>query len=412
MEGAEFLVFVLTGVSALYVCVQESPIPSRLRVSNGVCFGPICDMPNMLVTGFIVIFRLFCDREKRWMPLEIHHAIIHKLNKTEGNLSTIGQAPSVLPTDDVPLLQLINDVHLVYSNRQNKSYGVFDPELTTTSAEPHLKRLRDEKDADFYQISVVLMQTLKSRSDERNFATGGHVLIFDYTINSSRWFVVALVSSAPGAMVDDNYKVVTAPHLDVAGIRFAGRVNIGQWKENEQRYISFLSGKGAEVSQYFQKFLGCSTSQKEMEDTRNLVKVIKQFATDQNLDDVSRERLLTEVNRFAMDKADSKEPLILGELANRVWPTAPESLNTAFAEADPPISDGFIPRKRGLDALVRFKAKTSKWALEFEREVIQNHTITVDPDAKTLIIKDLPDDFLARYKYEFLTDVSPDDPAH
>lgn len=212
-------------------------------------------------------------------------------------------------------------------------------------------------------------------------------------------------------MVDENYKVVTAPHLDVAGIRFAGRVNIDQWKQNEQRYISFLSGKGAEVSQYFQKFLGCSTSQKEMEDTRNLVKVVKQFATDQNLDDFSRERLLTEVNRFAMDKANSKEPLILGELANRVWPTAPEQLNTAFAEADPPISDGFIPRKRGLDALVRFKAKTSKWALEFEREAIQSHTITVDLDAKTLIIKELPDDFLARYQYEFLTNVSPDDPA-
>lgn len=173
-----------------------------------------------------------------------------------------------------------------------------------------------------------------------------------------------------------------------------------------------MSGKGAEISQYFQKFLGCLAPQKDFEDTKNLVKVVKQFATAQNLDDASRERLLTEVNRFAMEKADSNEPLHLGELANRVWPTSPEDLNVAFAEADPPISDGFVPRKRGLDGLVRFKAKTQKWALEFDREVIQNHTITVDPDERTLIIKDLPDDFLARYRYEFLINADSDDPTN
>lgn len=345
------------------------------------------------------------------MPLAIHHAIIHKLNKTEGSPSTLGLAPDVLPTDDEPLQQLVSDVHSVYNSRQSKSYGVFDSELTNVSAEPHLRRLRDESDADFYQISIALMQVLKSRADERNFV-GGHVLMFDYTVNNFRWFVVALVSSASGAMVDENYKVVTAPHLDVAGIRFAGRVNFDQWQNNEQRYISFLSGKGAEISQYFQKFLGCLAPQKDFEDTKNLVKVVKQFATAQNLDDASRERLLTEVNRFAMEKADSNEPLHLGELANRVWPTSPEDLNVAFAEADPPISDGFVPRKRGLDGLVRFKAKTQKWALEFDREVIQNHTITVDPDERTLIIKDLPDDFLARYRYEFLINADSDDPTN
>ena len=39
----------------------------------------------------------------------------------------------------------------------------FDSELTNVSAEPHLRRLRDESDADFYQISIALMQVLKSR---------------------------------------------------------------------------------------------------------------------------------------------------------------------------------------------------------------------------------------------------------
>lgn len=342
----------------------------------------------------------------------IHHAVVHKLDREAGEPSVIHPAPACLDVTDAPLWTLIEAVHKVYSDRQGKSYGVFDPELTPVSAEPYLQQLRDQADADFYGISIALMQILKDKVDPQNFATGGHVLMFDFSANGTRWFVVAIVNSAPGTMVDDDFKVVQAPHLDVDGIRFAGRVNFPEWERANQRYISFLRGKTSEVSQYFQKFLGCSTSQLDMADTRNLVKVIKQFAVDQNLDDADRERLLGEVNSIAFDKAERQEPLDLGELANRVWPQAPEELNAAFAQADPPIADGFVPRKRGLDGLVRFKAKTAKWKLEFEREAIQDHTIHFDPDEGTLTIRNLPADILASLTNEFSSNANPDDPAN
>ena len=39
--------------------------------------------------------------------LAIHHAIIHKLNKTEGSPSTLDSHLMFLPTDDEPLQQLV-----------------------------------------------------------------------------------------------------------------------------------------------------------------------------------------------------------------------------------------------------------------------------------------------------------------
>lgn len=142
------------------------------------------------------------------------------------------------------------------------------------------------------------------------------------------------------------------------------------------------------------------------------MKIIKKFAAEKNRDEASRERLLTEVNNIAADKAEREKPLDLGELANRVWPQAPEELNAAFSQADPPIADGFVPRKRGLDGLVRFKAKTAKWKLEFEREAIQDHTIHFDPDEGTLTIRNLPADILASLTNEFSADANPNNPTH
>lgn len=345
------------------------------------------------------------------MELTIHNAIIHKLDKIEGQPAQIVSAPKVLQQKDEPLQQLVQDVHTVYGSREGKSYGKFDPELTPVSAEPHLQRLRDKEDADFYAISIDLMRILKTRADEKNFATGGHVLMFDYSMNGARWFVVAVVNSAPGTMVDENFKVVKAPHLDVAGIRFAGRVNFTEWMVDAQRYISFLRGKSAEVSKYFQNFLGCSTVVQDLQDTRNLVRIVKQFAVDKQLDDAAREKLLAEVDEIARCKAKDRLPLDLAELVHRVWPQEPDALRNALTTAETPIPDGFVPQTRGLAGLVRFKAKTKTWKLEFEREAYQDDTIDFDEMNGTLTIRNIPTDILSDLVKEFKTNAIPDDSA-
>lgn len=343
------------------------------------------------------------------MSLLINNAVIHKLMREGSEPSVIHEASAVLEVGDAALLTLVSDVHKVYSERSGKSYGKFDPALTPVSSEPHLLKLKNEAEADFLAITLNLMKILKSKVDGQNFATGGHVLIFDYNANGNRWFVVAIVNSASGTMVDENFQVVEAPYLDTNGLRFAGRVNFTDWEEGAERYISFLRGKSSDVSQYFQNFIGCTTVAQDLSDTKNLVAAVKQFASEQLLADDTKETLLAEVESFAREKAETKQPLSLDELANKVWPTAPDTLKKAFNESDPPISDGFIPRKRGLEGLVRFKAKTKKWKLEFEREAVQDGTILFNPDDGTVTIKNLPDEILASLREEFLQNAATDD---
>lgn len=346
------------------------------------------------------------------MSQQLLNAVIHKLDKEAGAPSRIVEARACLDVQEEPLQALVNQVHDVYAGRESKSYGKFDPELSPVSAELHLKLLRDSDDADFLEISRQLMRVLKEKSDVENFSTGGHVLIAESSAANVRWAIVVILNNKAGTTINEDLKVVRAPHLDVDGIRFAGRINLSGWGDGTtDRYISFLKGKKNEVSQYFQRFLGCSTVQKDLDDTRNLVKAVKSFALAQGLPETERENLLKEVYKFADERATTKQPLDLSELANRVWSADPDTLKNAFAEADPPISDGFIPKKRGLDGLTRFSARTAKWKLEFDREAIQDQTIHFDPEDETITIRNLPADVLANLRAEFSVNDQEEDIA-
>ena len=335
------------------------------------------------------------------MVQQLQNAVIHKLQKEAGSPARIVEARACLDVAEEPLRALVEQVHSVYSSRESKSFGKFDPELSAVSAEPHLLVLRNDAQPDFLALSKLLMQVLKDKSDAQNFSTGGHVLMADSLGSGARWFVVAILNSKAGTTISEDLKVIQAPHLDIEGIRFAGRVNFTEWTANSERYISFLKGKNTDVSMYFQRFLGCSTVQQDLHDTRNLVKAVKKFAADQGLSENVRETLLKDVFRVADERATQKIPLTLSELANRVWPTDPDVLRNAFAQSDPPIADGFIPRKRGLDGLTRFSAKASNWRLEFDREAIQNRTIQFDERESTLTIRNLPEEVSAHLKSEF-----------
>lgn len=336
----------------------------------------------------------------------LKQAVIHKIDKIPGEPAVIKDAEACLSIDDLPLKTLVNQVHSVYSGKSSKSYGKFDSDLTHVSAEKHLIPIRDEKpEVDFLKITIDLMKILKSKSDDQNFSTGGHVLFAESTSSNIKWLLIAVLNNKEGTTISEELKVLQSTHLDIDGIRFAGRVNLSSWKESQtDRYISFLKGKNNDVSQYFQKFLGCTAVQQELSDTRNLVGAVKKFADANCKTESAKEDLLKEVYKYAEQKIKEEKNIDLVELSNKIWPSEPALLQKTFSESDPPIPDDFRPIKRGLDGLKRFTAKAKNWKLDFDRDAIQSKTIEFDEDKKTLTIRNLPEDVLIELIKEFKPD--------
>lgn len=337
----------------------------------------------------------------------IHNAIVHNLVKAQGTRTVDTELRATPLAVTATLQRLIDAVHEAYANRAGKSYGAFEPDAVVHPAQTYIRTFLNGDGQDpehFISVTHSLMSILADRAAKESFSLGGYVLMADLSNGATRWFLMAVLTDVTGAAINADLEVVDATHLDLSAMRFAGRINLTDWQGGVDRYISFLRGKKADVAGYFQNFIGVSTLIKPVQETQRLVQLVKQFALDQGLDDQRRERLLEEVHHFGIDCSKHKRELDLNALANRVWPENPEVLQTAFARADPPLADGFVPDGRTLGSLRKFKAKTASWALEFDRSAMSDHTIQFDAAARTLTISHIPDDIADRLNAEFAPD--------
>src|SRR3546814_7869702 len=90
------------------------------------------------------------------------------------------------------------------------------------------------------------------------------------------YLLVAIITDKLSAALTSQRDVRDVRHLDLDGFRFAGRINLTAWAIGDERYISFLKGKG-DVSEYFRHFLGCDSVVQERVDTSNLVAALKEI---------------------------------------------------------------------------------------------------------------------------------------
>ena len=334
----------------------------------------------------------------------IQAAIVHSLLKEQHSSKVVLNLRDELVNVKPALQRLVGAVHDAYAKRAGKSYGAFEKDAELYPAQTHIRQIAEHGGAVFVEASKSLMRILAKEAGDESLATGGYVLMADLLTGGTRWLLVAVLTDVAGAAIDDDLDVVDSTHLDLSVMRFAGRVNLTDWEAGSERYISFLRGKKSSVSEYFQKFIGCSTVIKPLQETQRLVAVIKKFCADQALDDERKEKLLADVDTFGRLCIKDNRLLELDVLANQVWPDDPDLLRTALADSDPPISDGFIPDARSLLPLKKFKAKTKTWALEFERSAMADHTIRFDAEKRELKITDIPADIAEKLRDEFSND--------
>lgn len=343
----------------------------------------------------------------------IHNAIVHNLVKVQNTreaTARIRPTPLVLSE---PLQSLVEAVHEAYSGRSGKSYGAFQDDATLHPAQTLIGQLltADSQDgASFVAMTRSLMALLVEQARKEQFATGGHVVMADVADGATRWFLIAILTDVAGSAINADLEVVSTTHLDLSAMRYAGRVNLTDWANGVERYISFLRGKKVDVAEYFQSFIGVSTLLKPLAETQRLVAVIKTFAADRALSEPVRERLLADVHEVCMSSAAAGLPLELDALANRVWPDVPAALQSAFGRAEPPLPDGFVPDRRGLLGLRKFKAKAANWSLEFDRSAMADNTIRYEAASRRLTISGIPDDIAEKLNREFAQDDNPATP--
>lgn len=332
----------------------------------------------------------------------VNNIIAHRLVKAVDGIqpSLRKNSNKVSETTKKVVKMLIDE----YSKRAGKSHGQFEKDQENYPVQGYLRSHFVDKNVDFVAMTSSMMLTLCAKA-KGTAATPGGVIFAHTNIGDEEHIIVAIVTEEWGAALGDGLEVEGGEYLDLKGFRFAGRVNITEWQNDGEKYLSFLKGKGQEVSGYFKSFLGCANSVTYATDTRTLKQALEDFALESNLSDVERRVFFDKAFEICARHHKSHIPLDLDVFANELWPTDPKKLTAVFAQPERKLSDGFVPDKRVINALVKFAGKTDTWKLEFSRDAIQQGDVLFDESTETLIIKNLP----AELKHRLRDEKMPDD---
>lgn len=329
---------------------------------------------------------------------EIVALAIHDLERRDGvyQVQAADKSLAVTPTTQ----RVIDELYDLYNRRASKTHGKF----TTAEGYPTQGQVREyveDPQKDFLGLTARMMETLRNQAQARSASTGGHVLFAHFQREARNYLLVAIITDKLSAALTSKRDVQDVRHLDLDGFRFAGRVNLTAWANGEERYISFLKGKG-DVSEYFRHFLGCDSVVQDRVDTSNLVTALKEFVTETKMPEKEGNEFLGRAKAICERASRNREEIEFEALANELMPKNPKSLADHLSHTDRGLSDRFVPDRRALASLVRFRGGTKQWKVEFDRDAVSNRSVIYDATANTLTLTGLPEELVAQLKSEGL----------
>lgn len=314
--------------------------------------------------------------------------VVHRLLKPEGAPATVELRASSCAIDGAAV-RLVERLCGHYADRSSKGFGRFE---TDEAAYPLPLLVHDHvvaRSIDFATLSQRMMEQLQACIDDE-VATDGFVLLARIQEDSTDTLWVALVGETVGSAITGALDVVDCAHLDFSTLRAAGRIDLSGWQRGDERYISFLKGRG-DVAPWFKRFLGCSDVVVARKETRKLVLALNQFVDSERLEPPARDALLERAHGYLDELGESGELLALDEVARQICPDQAAQLNAVLNTEGLKLSSGFVPDRRAIRQLVRFSASGEQWKLEFDRSGLHSGAVHYDRATDTLVLSGLPD---------------------
>ena len=323
--------------------------------------------------------------------MPIRHCIVHLIDKKpDGSPAVLHARDSELAASDA-IENLLADLNDSYNAKQGKAWGFFHGESGAYPLSGWLKQYLDEE-KDFTAFSRVAVEHLQKLMEESNLSTGGHILFAHYQQGMTEYLAIALLHHSEGVAVNAELDVMPSRHLDLGQLHLAARINLSEWKNNQnsKQYISFIKGKnGKKVSDYFRDFIGCQEGVDGPGETRTLLKAFSDFVESEDLPEESAREKTQTLVEYATTQTKLGEPVTLEELSSLIDEDRPKAFYDHLRNQDYGLSPEIPADKRTLTQFRRFTGRAEGLSISFEAHLLGDK-VEYDEEAGTLIIKGLP----------------------
>ena len=331
--------------------------------------------------------------------MPIRHCIVHLIDKKpDGSPAVLHARDCELAASDA-IENLLADLNDSYNAKQGKAWGFFHGESGAYPLSGWLKQYLDEE-KDFTAFSRVAVEHLQKLMEESNLSTGGHILFAHYQQGMTEYLAIALLHHSEGVAVNAELDVMPSRHLDLGQLHLAARINLSEWKNNQnsKQYISFIKGKnGKKVSDYFRDFIGCQEGVDGPGETRTLLKAFSDFVESEDLPEESAREKTQTLVEYATTQTKLGEPVTLEELSSLIDEDRPKAFYDHIRNKDYGLSPEIPADKRTLNQFRRFTGRAEGLSISFEAHLLGDK-VEYDEEAGTLIIKGLPTTWVDQLK--------------
>jgi nucleoid-associated protein len=317
--------------------------------------------------------------------MKVIKAIAHQLYKTPKTVGATINPSKVELTPSAELSEMVSELLDTFNTKTAQRTGVFEVAGEQYPFVPGLKNYLGGK-LTFVTFTTLALKQLAFLMKDVHPAGGGYIFFVHYQVAAGDFFVVAKLNDAKGKVFNKaRTKVIKNFHLSLDRLHHVGRVNLGGWKANANKYLTFVNAReNGKSSDYFVKFLGCSTATKPRVETGKLVAIVEAFCASQNMSQAQEVAFKQDVFNHA--KALPKgQPVSLSTLANAVLPDDPGKLIEFINASDDAPTDDFCVDVSTLKSLIGYRVNVPGLKMWMTSEFKQAHKVRFNENNELVI---------------------------
>lgn len=332
------------------------------------------------------------------MSLIIQNIALHFLSKKEDTgevVLRLGPEIADFTQESAKTTNFVDGLHTIYNAKGNKAYGSFSimPSEGDTARFIDLMESYLTEQQNFYDFSTQAANVLKNEIEKYDIEETGYFVICHYEYMGGRYLFVAVIPVSEHYSVDGELNISAAQHLDTNKIQLAARIDLFDYKENDQgnRYISFIKGRaGRKVSDFFLDFLGCEEGLNAKEQTQTLVQAVEDYVTVNQLDPAEKQKTRKDLLSYCKEQKASSQDVSLQEVGKVIESAGAEEDFYQFCQTQSyPIEDSFPHEQAVVNKITKYSGYGNGISLSFERSHF-GEDVVYNPHNDSLTIYKVP----------------------
>lgn len=321
------------------------------------------------------------------MSLQVHNLIVHRVDKERHGDPELDRRDDVLPLDD-EALQFVETLHQHYVRDAKKTYGVFDSDQRGSTFEGYMRKHLN-KGIDFVSFSHNAMSKFIDNISGVQMATGGYIVFAHYTSDSSYLSCLMLRNTASFAFTEKMNLRLTN-RLDMEHLRHGSCIDLDRWSDKQDAHLSFISAKD-EASNYFQRWIGCTTTTSNTEANQNLRRAVLDYVAKLEVEEDEKVRRKEMLFDFAKSCKKNKEPVRLDQAAQFLNPEDPGDFTSFAGSSEYTVDAEIAPNPRILKPIAYLSYNGPGYRLEIKQELIQSRIFEWRDQENQLVLHNVPE---------------------